>query len=155
MNVLAGPRRGAVLVESLVAVALLAVVMGWLVRFAATGMDESALAHRRTGAALLAQEKVEEMMRARGDMAEWLRRAEERYPVDEGGRHRLFAADQWEAFRWDWEFSPFGEHPGLDKVTVRVFEHAPRGREDRLLFELSMMLFSPAAARGGGMHEPL
>ncbi len=155
MNVIGRGRRGAVLIESLVAVALLAVVMGWLVRFSAAGMDESALAQRRTVAALLAQEKAEEIVRARGDTDEWLRRAEERYPADEGGTHRLFAADQWEAFRWDWEFSPFGEHPGLDKVTVRVFEHAPRGREDRLLFELSMMLFSPAAARGGGMHEPL
>ncbi len=137
------PRRAAVLIETLIAMALLAIAMTALARFAATGMEESAGAQQRTLAAFLAQEKTEEIMQARNDLEAWFRTAEGLYPLDEDGLHRRFEPESLEAFRWNWEIRRYDPHPGMGVITVSVFPPSPGRGGDRGAFTLSTLLFLP------------
>ncbi len=148
------PSRGAVLAETLIAIALLAVASTSLLRLSVTGAQQSLNARQRSTAALLAQEKMEEIIRARDDLATWEEDAAARYPSDEHNRLRFSPTDDnrqqaFDNFRWSWEITSSSQH--LQEVSVRVNWH-PVGRRDGEMshFELSTLLFSPAEAGSGG-----
>ena len=136
-------KRGVVLVETIVAAALLLVALGILAELAGRGLTESALAQRRTQGALLAQGKMEEILSARDRLAAWESRARREYPQDPEGDYRLFASPEWQDFRWNWHITPSSASPGLSEVVVDVYWWPAGGNRQRRSCQLRSLLATP------------
>ena len=87
-------RRGISLIETLVAFAILAVAMTVLAQLMSWAMHESVFSRRRAQATLLAQERMEDLLAHRADLAAWeaatkkdfvFDRKTEKYCFDEPG----------------------------------------------------------------------
>jgi hypothetical protein len=143
-------REGAILAETLVAAALLTVAMGFLVEFATQGLTESVLTQRRTRGALLAQEKMEEILAARADLEAWEAQAQEVYPEDPDGPHRLFAAEGLEEFRWGWNVLQPEGRPRMREAVVRVYWRFPRRKHFFRGCQIRTLLATPPSATKGG-----
>jgi len=118
-------RRGISLVETLVAFAILAVAMTVLAQLMSWAMHESAFSRRRAEATLLAQERMEDLLAHRSDLAAWeaatkkefvFDQKTEAYGFDEPGRPHPELA----AFRWTWLIEDMKDHPGLKKIGVQL-----------------------------------
>jgi len=118
-------RRGVSLVETLVAFAILAVAMTVLVQLTFWAMNESSFSRRRAEATLLAQERMEDLLAHRADLAAWEAAAKKRfefdtktesYRFDEPGQPR----PELHAFRWTWLIEDMKDHPGLKKIRVEL-----------------------------------
>jgi len=118
-------RRGISLVETLVAFAIVAVAMTVLGQLTFWALNESAFSRRRAEATLLAQERMEDLLGHRSDLAAWEAATKKRfefdkkteaYSFDEPGHPR----PQLYAFRWTWHIEDMKDHPGLKKVEVQL-----------------------------------
>jgi prepilin-type N-terminal cleavage/methylation domain-containing protein len=118
-------RNGITLVETLVALAIIAVAMSVLGQLLSWGMHESAFSRRRAQATLLAQERMEDLLAHRDDLAAWEAAAKkgfvfdtksEAYYFDEPGRPH----PELGAFRWTWLIEDMKDHPGLKKIRVQL-----------------------------------
>ena len=118
-------RRGISLVETLVAFAIVAVAMTVLGQLMSWAMHESAFARRRAEATLLAQERMEDLLAHRADLAAWEAAAKKRfefdtktegYSFDEPGQPHPELA----SFRWTWLIEDMADHPGLKKIGVQL-----------------------------------
>ena len=118
-------RRGISLIETLVAFAIVAVAMTVLAQLMSWAMHESAFSRRRAEATLLAQERMEDLLAHRADLAAWEAAAKkafefdpktEAYCFDEPGHPR----PELDAFRWTWLIEDMKDHPGLKKISVQL-----------------------------------
>ncbi len=115
----------AVLVESLIAIAVLAVAMSLLVRFSIAGIEQVGQTYLRLNAALLAEGKMQEIIRNRDNLEDWQAYAAESYPKDEHHNLRKLHVENYDAFRWLWQFNDYGLQPGLKSVKVSVYWRRP------------------------------
>ena len=118
-------RRGITLVETLVAFAIVAVAMSVLGQLMSWAMHESAFSRRRAQATLLAQERLEDLLAHRDNLAAWEAATKkaftfdpktEAYSFDEPGRSR----PELGSFRWTWLIEDLKDHPGLKKIRVQL-----------------------------------
>jgi len=125
--------------------------MGILAQYLVMGLDESARAHRRAAAYLLAQERMEEILAHRSDLESYLSQAEKRFPRDaeQAAPLRLFDPPR-ENYRWLWAVSPVEGRPHLREVLVRVYWYQPQGPPFREYAELRTYVAVP----GGPMPSP-
>jgi type II secretory pathway pseudopilin PulG len=148
-------RRGISLVETLVAFAIVAVAMSVLGQLVSWAMHQSAFSRRRAQATLLAQERMEDLLAHRDDLAAWEAATKktftfdpkmEAYLFDEPGRSR----PELGSFRWTWLIEDMKDQPGMKKVRVQLqwlrtgVEGAGGKRE--LWTALRVPLKSPATA---------
>ncbi len=119
-------RRGISLIETLVAFAILAVALTVLAQLMSWAMHESAFSRRRAEATLLAQERMEDLLAHRADLAAWeaaakkefvFDRKTEKYCFDEPGHPHPELA----IFRWTWLIEDMKDHPGLKKISVQMY----------------------------------
>lgn len=141
-------RRGAVLVETLVAMALLVVTMGFLVQFVTRSTTRSAMARARAKGALLAQEKMEEILSAPSPQ-QWAARAKGTYAVEGEAQRHVFPSEQLSDFRWDWEVVRSESHPDMHEVAIRVFWQFPGREEFGQQYELRTLVPQPSARETG------
>ncbi len=151
MTLSTGLSRRTVLLETLVAVAVFALAMNFLVRFAITGARDTARVQNKAVAALLAQEKMEEIIRARHDISAWMRNAEKKYPFDSDSDYRFFNSPGLDSFRWRWRFDVFDGDLGLYEVTVRVVWDLPGGSRRTNRVELAALMTFVSGVPGGGL----
>ena len=118
-------RRGISLIETLVAIALVAVATTVLGQLMSWAMHESAFSRRRAEATLLSQERMEDLLAHRADLAGWEAAAKKRfefdtktegYRFDEPGQPR----PELGSFRWAWTIEDMKDHPGMKKVGVQL-----------------------------------
>jgi len=124
---------------------LLTVAMTVLGQFMFEAVNGSALAARRMQAMLLAQEKMELIIANRSDLAAWEERALSENPMDGDvqGKARLFAEQDFEDYRWEWDFADPEDRPGMKQVTVRTYYEDPHGARPWVQCELSTLLLLP------------
>ena len=130
-------RRGISLIETLVAFAILAVAMSVLGQLISWAMHESAFARRRAQATLLAQERLEDLLAHRDDLAAWEAATKKSFEFDPKTEAYLFERSRPElgSFRWTWLIEEMKDHPDLKKVRVQLrwlrtgVEGAGGGRE--------------------------
>jgi type II secretory pathway pseudopilin PulG len=120
-------RRGISLVETLVAFAILAVAMTVLGQLLFWAMHDSAFSRRRAQATLLAQERMEDLLAHRADLAAWEAATKTRFVYDL--KTEWYCFDEREpgpqhpelsAFRWKWLIEDMKDHPGLKKISVQL-----------------------------------
>ncbi len=118
-------RRGISLIETLVAMAIIAVATTVLGQLMSWAMHESAFARRRAEATLLSQERMEDLLAHRADLAAWEAAAKKRfefdtktegYRFDEPGQPR----PELDSFRWAWTIEEMKEHPGMRKIGIEL-----------------------------------
>jgi hypothetical protein len=116
-------RRGISLIETLIAFAIVAVAMTVLGQLMFWALNESAFSRRRAEATLLAQERMEDLIGHRADLAAWESAMKARfdpkteaYFFDEPGHPR----PELYAFRWTWTIEDMKDHPGMKKVGVQL-----------------------------------
>jgi hypothetical protein len=97
-------------------------VLGQLISWA---MHESAFSRRRAQATLLAQERMEDLLAHRDDLAGWEAAMKAAYTFDpklEG--YSFNEVDPLHPrlgfFRWNWLIEDMKDHPGLKKVRVQL-----------------------------------
>ena len=118
--------EGAGLLEVIVAVAILLVSMTILAQLVLSGMDQSRMARDRARGALLAQERMEELLAHRDDLTGWQKRVEKAFPFDPEAQMYRFDRRGLGAFYWAWEIKPAENIEGLKEAVVRVHWHMPR-----------------------------
>lgn len=152
-------RRGISLIETLVGFAILAVAMTVLGQLMFWAMHDSAFARRRAAATLLAQERMEDLLAHRADLAAWeaatkarfiYDRKTEAYRFDEAGHER----PELSAFRWTWLIEDMKDHPGLKKIGVQLrwLRSGVEGAGGRR--ELWTTLVAPGKSRATAAAEP-
>ena len=114
-------RRGISLIETLVALAIIAVAMTVLGQIISWAMHESAFSRRRAEATLLSQERMEDLLAHRADLAAWEAAAKKRFEFDRRPRDTASTSPasripSWHSFRWAWLIEDMKEHPGLKKI---------------------------------------
>ena len=118
-------RRGISLIETLVAFAIVAVAMTVLGQLTFWALNESSFSRRRAEATLLAQERMEDLLAHRADLAAWEAATKkqfqfdpktEAYCFDEPGQPR----PELHSFRWTWLIEDMKDHPGLKKIGVQL-----------------------------------
>lgn len=120
--------RGVSLVETIVAIAIVVVALNILTQFVIRGMDESSLARRRARAAFYAQERLEEIVAHRADLAAWEARAARTHrPAAVEGMY-WFPEPHRSAFCWSWRIEDVKGRPGLRQARVSVRWRTPRRR---------------------------
>lgn len=121
-----GQQRGASLAETIIAIGIVVAAMNVLAQVFVAGLDASAEVRARATAALLAQEKLEEILAARDRLAEWEDAALETYePAGPEGAAR-FARPGLERFQWSWRLWDLEGRPGMKEVAVQVWWRPPR-----------------------------
>jgi type II secretory pathway pseudopilin PulG len=118
-------RRGISLIETLVAFAIVAVAMTVLGQLMFWAMNESAFSRRRAEATLLAQERMEDLLAHRSDLAAWEEATKKRFAFDEKGEAYGFdepgrPRPDLSAFRWTWRIEDMKDHPGLKQVEIQL-----------------------------------
>jgi type II secretory pathway pseudopilin PulG len=125
-------RRGISLVETLVAFTILAVAMSVLGQLISWAMHESAFSRRRAQATLLAQERLEDLLAHRDDLAAWEAATKKSFTFDMKTEGYLFdehdlshpelnrSRPELGSFRWTWLIEDMKDHPGLKKVRVQL-----------------------------------
>jgi type II secretory pathway pseudopilin PulG len=136
-------RRGAALIETLVAISILSVAMTLLTQLVVRGLEESASAQQRMKGVLLAQERMEEILAQRGELAGWEQKVDEEYERDPVSGMYRFAEPGRAAFRWRWRIQDASDHPGLTQVTVWVHWRLPQGENFRPHATLRTLLVPP------------
>jgi len=130
--------RGVSLLETLVAFTLVAIGIGVLAQLTFWALNESILSRRRAEAALLAQERMEDLVAHRNDLAAWEAAAKSGFetdPVLKGNNDQtLYRFDQiqpkqkrpeLQAFRWAWQIADMDGHPGTKKILVQLYVLRP------------------------------
>ncbi len=118
-------RRGISLIETLVAFAILAVALTVLAQLMSWAMHESAFSRRRAQATLLAQERMEDLLAHRADLAAWEAAAKKEFEFDKKTETYYFDEPghphpELNAFRWTWLIEDMKDHPGLKKISVQL-----------------------------------
>jgi type II secretory pathway pseudopilin PulG len=113
-------RRGISLIETLVAFAILAIAMSVLGQLISWAMHESAFSRRRAQATLLAQERMEDLLAHRDDLAGWEAAMKAAYTFDPKLEGYFFNDPKLGSFRWNWLIEDMKDHPGLKKVRVQL-----------------------------------
>lgn len=143
----AARRRGFTLLETLAAIAILTVAMSMLAQLGFQSLSQSIMTRRRAEGVLLAQAKMEEVIRHRSDLGGWLKEAAKDEPLDPETNTRRFAGADHDVFRWSCEFSDVKGSPGMKEVLVRTY-WPRRGSKEWSRCELRTLLLAPA----GGFH---
>ncbi len=123
------PRRstcGVSLVETILALALLAVAISVLGQLMFGAIEQSIMARRRAEAALLAQERMEEILAHRSGLSAWEARAKKSFEFEKESESYLFKRKGLDSFRWHWQISEFQDSPWLKEIIVRVYWRRPR-----------------------------
>jgi hypothetical protein len=116
-------RRGISLIETLVSFAIIAVAMTVLGQLTFWALNESSFSRRRAEATLLAQERMEDLMAHRSNLAAWEAAMKDRfdpktdaYFLDEPAHPH----PELHAFRWTWQIEDLKDHPGLKKIGIKL-----------------------------------
>ena len=124
--------RGVTLIETLVAFVLVAVGIGVLGELTFWSLNESILSRRRAEAALLAQDRMEDLLAHRSDLGAWEASARSGYQFDRGLELYRFDRLQPEQkrpelapFRWSWKIEDMDGRPGMKKVLVQLYVLRP------------------------------
>jgi len=145
-------RSGVSLVETLVAIGVLSIAMGTLAQLVFSGLQASAAAERQVSGALLAQERMEDLLAHRADLPAWEKVASSQFPFDKEAELYGFERTQWEDYRWMWEITDVQGNQRLKRVNVKVQWRLPRAKEFRGRFDLFCLLAVPVH-KGAG-QEP-
>jgi type II secretory pathway pseudopilin PulG len=119
-------RRGISLVETLVAFAIVAVAMTVLGQLTFWALNESSFSRHRAEATLLAQERMEDLLGHRADLAAWDAAARKRFQRDPLTENYFFFDEpghprpELHAFRWKWQIEDMKDHPGLKKIEIQL-----------------------------------
>jgi type II secretory pathway pseudopilin PulG len=118
-------RRGISLIETLVAFAIIAVAMTVLGQLTFWALNESSFSRRRAEATLLAQERMEDLLAHRADLAAWEAETKKRFQFDPKTEAYCFDEPgqphpELYAFRWTWQIEDMKDHPGLKKIEVQL-----------------------------------
>ena len=134
--------RGFTLLETLAAIAILAVILSILAQISFQALSESVMTRRRAQGVLLAQGKMEEVLASREDLDGWLKQAAKAYPLDPEIDTRRFAEPANGMFRWSCEILDVQNNPGMKEIVVRTYWM----RRDQVKWskcELRTLLFAP------------
>ena len=124
--------RGVSLIETLVAFTLVAIGISVLAQLTFWALNESILSRRRAEAALLAQERMEDLLAHRSDLAAWEAAAKSGFEFDRN--LQLYRFDQIQPqqkrpelapFRWAWQIADMDGHPGTKKILVQLYVLRP------------------------------
>lgn len=121
-----GPQSGVGLVETIIAIGIVVAAMNILAQVFVAGLDASAEARDRATAALLAQEKLEEILSARDNLPEWEKAALEAHERAGPDGAVWFDRPGLERFQWSWRMQDLEDRPGLKDVVVQVWWRKPR-----------------------------
>ena len=143
-------RRAVTLVETVVSIALLAVAMSLLAQLVMTGLEMSMMAQMRVSGMLYAQEKMEDILAHRDDLAAWEADARANFELDEETKLHTFPQQERESYRWTWRISDFQDarvlQTGLKEVIVTVHWRLPRRRSFTPRYDLRTLLAVPQGA---------
>ncbi len=140
-------RSGFTLIETLVAMAILAVVLSMLGQVVFRGIHQSVMTRRRAQGVLLAQAKMEEMLSHRSDLSGWLKKVEKEAPVDPETDARWFSDPDREMFRWSCEIKDAANRPAMKEIVVRTLWQR-RGGAGWSRCELRTLVFAPKKGWG-------
>ena len=125
---------------------MLGIGVSLLGQFMFQTVRDSRLANRQAQAMLLAQEKAEEILAHRANLAAWEARAAERYPVDPENDLHFIENQRLPEFRWRWEIKDVEDRPGMKQIMVRAFWRVGKGGRDWLRCEILTMAAVPGPA---------
>ena len=142
--------RALTLMENIVALALLSVAMAITASQMYSGLVGSTEASLRGKAALLAQEKMEQVFLQRNDLDAWQAQAKAESTFDEASGQYLFNDDKLAGFRWTWLVSDVPGQPGLRDVLVSISWQRPFSKGGWSPCELRTLIAVPSAGLAAG-----
>jgi len=116
-------QRGATFIEAVVALGMLVIAMGMATSLSFRAIQDGGLVGRRASAALIAQERMEDLLAHAGELNSWAREVEKGFEVDateQPGTYRFADADLGD-FRWTWEVRAADNEPDLAEARVSVY----------------------------------
>ena len=124
-------RRGISLIETLVAFAIVAVALALLGELTFWATSTTVFSKRYSQAALLAQERMEDLLAHRGDLRGWEEQTRKDFATDDKfvPNMTLYTFDTAEdqhpelrtSFRWNWQIKDVPDHPKLKEVQIQLF----------------------------------
>lgn len=116
----AAARRGATLVETLIAIAIVVVALNIMAQMLFQAMDRATMARRRAQATLIAQERIEEILAHRNDLKAWETRAQNTYKPSTVQGMYSFPDELLSPYCWRWQIADFEGRPAMKEVSVIV-----------------------------------
>jgi Tfp pilus assembly protein PilV len=143
-------RRAVTLVETIVSIALLAVAMSLLAQLVMTALEMSMMAQMRVSGMLYAQERMEDILARRDNLADWEAEARANFELDEETKLHRFKEQERESYQWTWRISDSQDasvlQTGLKEVVVTVHWRLPGRRSITPRYDLRTLLAVPQGA---------
>jgi len=141
--------RGVGLIETVVAIGILAVAMSLLARILVGSLEQSQMARQAAQGILLAQERMEDVLAHSADLATWESGAKDQFPFDQEANLYRFQEPERAAYRWDWSIQGMEGQPGLSLVAVGVMWKRPHQEKFGSKCELQSIVAVPGQAPAG------